>query len=157
MCATRLVTVLLPFVPVTPMTGARTARANSSMSPITSIPRRRASAAIGSSSDTPGDINNCEAPSSSAQVEAADADVEPAGEIAEIAEARRRRACIGRAHRHAAPRKVAQTGCARLAEPYDDARHHRIFKVARPANTSTKLMIQKRTITFGSAHPFNSK
>ena len=60
-----LVTVLLPLVPVMPMTGARTARANSSISPNTSMPRARACDAIGSSSDTPGDINTCDAPSSS--------------------------------------------------------------------------------------------
>ena len=65
MRATRLVTVLLPLVPVTPMTGACAARAKSSMSPSTSMPRARASVAIGSSSDTPGDINTCVAPSSS--------------------------------------------------------------------------------------------
>ncbi len=65
MLATRLVTVLLPLVPVMPITGALTARANSSMSPNTSMPRVRAADAIGSASDTPGDISTCVAPSSS--------------------------------------------------------------------------------------------
>src|SRR6185437_2792294 len=34
---------------------------------------------------------------------------------------------------------------------------HRSFKVERPASTSSRLMIQKRTMTFGSAHPLSSK
>jgi hypothetical protein len=65
MQATSVVTVLLPLVPVMPITGAWTWRANSSMSPNTSIRRARAARAMGSSSETPGEINTCEAPSSS--------------------------------------------------------------------------------------------
>jgi len=65
MRATRLVTVLLPLVPVMPITGACTLRANSSTSPSTSMPRSRAARAMGSSSDTPGDMSTCDAPSSS--------------------------------------------------------------------------------------------
>jgi len=34
--------------------------------------------------------------------------------------------------------------------------HQRIFRVASPTRTSTKEMIQKRTITFGSAQPLSS-
>ena len=34
---------------------------------------------------------------------------------------------------------------------------HRSFNVDRPASTSRKLMIQKRTITLGSTHPLSSK
>src|SRR5690606_38390291 len=34
---------------------------------------------------------------------------------------------------------------------------HRIFKLASPMRTRMTVMIQKRTMTFGSAHPFSSK
>jgi hypothetical protein len=81
MRATRLVTVLLPLVPVMPITGARTARANNSTSPKTSMPRARAWRAIGSSSDTPGDINSCEASVEQRQIESAQADVQRAASI----------------------------------------------------------------------------
>ena len=36
-------------------------------------------------------------------------------------------------------------------------RHQRIFKLAKPINTKITVMIQKRTITFGSAQPLSSK
>ncbi len=91
------------------------------------------------------------------QIEAAEPQVELIREIAEIGESRRRAARIGGAHRDAALRQVAQAGNPGFAEADDDAMHQRIFKVARPNNMSTKLMIQKRTITFGSAHPLSSK
>src|SRR5690348_210185 len=41
--------------------------------------------------------------------------------------------------------------------PSPDSLHHRTFNVAKPTNTSTTEMIQKRTITRGSGQPFNSK
>ena len=41
-------------------------------------------------------------------------------------------------------------GCAACAA-------HRSFSVARPASTRMKLMIQKRTMTLGSAQPLSSK
>ena len=158
MRATRLVTVLLPLVPVTPMTGARTARAKSSMSPNTSMPRARACDAIGSSSETPGDINTCDAPSSSDKSNPPRRMIERPGQIAEFGEPRRR-ACAYRWPLTGIPRfaKIAQARCPRLAEADYDAGHQRIFKVARPANTSMKLMIQKRTMTLGSDHPLSSK
>ncbi len=52
---TRVVTVLFPFVPVIPTTGASTARANISMSPTISSPRARASKKKGSASEIPGE------------------------------------------------------------------------------------------------------
>ena len=42
-----------------------------------------------------------------------------------------------------------------LFEAFAD--HQRTFNVARPISTSTKLMIQKRTITRGSGQPLSSK
>ena len=36
-------------------------------------------------------------------------------------------------------------------------RAHRIFRLAKPINTRMTVIIQKRTMTFGSAHPFSSK
>jgi hypothetical protein len=36
-------------------------------------------------------------------------------------------------------------------------RHQRIFKLANPINTKITVMIQKRTITFGSGQPLSSK
>ena len=35
--------------------------------------------------------------------------------------------------------------------------HQRIFKLASPTKTKITVMIQKRTITFGSAQPLSSK
>ncbi len=157
MRATSVVTVLLPLVPVMPITGAWTWRANSSTSPSTGMRRARAARAMGSSSETPGEINTCEAPSSSDISKPPSLKVERIGESAQFGEARRRAARIGGHDRDAALGEIAQARCARLAETDDDAVHQRIFKVARPTNTSTKLMIQKRTITFGSAHPLSSK
>ena len=91
------------------------------------------------------------------QIEAAQADIERFRETAEFGEPRRRAARIGGRDRDAALCQVAQARSSRFAETDDDACHHRIFKVARPASTSMKLMIQKRTITFGSDHPLSSK
>jgi hypothetical protein len=51
-------------------------------------------------------------------------------------------------HVHAVPRSPFPVPCFH---------HHRTFNVARPINTSTTEMIQKRTITLGSGQPFNSK
>ena len=99
MRATRVVTVLLPLVPVMPMTGARTARANSSTSPSTSMPRARAARAIGSSSDTPGDISTCDRALEQRQIEAAEAQLTSLGELAELASPGGARARIGGAHR----------------------------------------------------------
>ena len=60
----KVVTVLLPLVPVMPTTGASAARANSSMSPTMSRPRARACTKKGSSSGTPGDVTTMSACSS---------------------------------------------------------------------------------------------
>jgi hypothetical protein len=104
-----------------------------------------------------GDISSCVAPSSSdrskpprrmsrrsrSEPELAP---EPGGSLRVSVALPRRRASRDTAGRSAG-----------FAETHDDAAHQRIFKVARPANTSTKLMIQKRTITFGSAQPLSSK
>ena len=60
---TSAVTVLLPLLPVMPMTGALAARANSSMSPISSTLEAFSAAMNGSSSGTPGETtakSNCE-------------------------------------------------------------------------------------------------
>ena len=61
------VVVVLPFVPVTPMTGPRRNSAASSNSPMTATPLRRASARAGRSQGTPGDgmIKSCSVKSES--------------------------------------------------------------------------------------------
>ena len=53
------------------------------------MPRARAWAAIGSSSDTPGDINTCEAPSSSDRSNPPRRMIEGRGEAAELRESGR--------------------------------------------------------------------
>src|ERR1700680_159023 len=91
------------------------------------------------------------------QIEAAEPQVERIGESAQFGESRRRAARIRGTDWDSALRQVAQARRARFAETDHDTVHQRSFKVARPTSTSTKLMIQKRTITFGSAHPLSSK
>ncbi len=60
--------------------------------------------------------------------------------------------------------QMARAGQAGLPETNDHSRSgfgggeaHLSFRVARPKSTRMSEMIQKRTITFGSAQPFNSK
>ncbi len=65
MRATSVVTVLLPLVPVMPTTGRAPLRANSSMSPMTSMPCARAAAKNGSASGRPGEATTQSAPASS--------------------------------------------------------------------------------------------
>ena len=80
-------------------------------------------------------------------------------------ELRRRGAAVGDRDAKAAALQVARHGQARAAHADDHGvrrglcglRAHRSFSVARPASTRMKLMIQKRTITFGSAQPLSSK
>ncbi len=54
---------------------------------------------------------------------------------------------------------VASLGLVAALGLWVESEHvlQRTFKVARPINTSTTEMIQKRTITRGSGQPFNSK
>ena len=44
-----------------------------------------------------------------------------------------------------------------LASVSASRRHQRIFKLAKPISTKITVMIQKRTITLGSAQPLSSK
>ena len=74
----------------------------------------------------------------------------------------RRRVAVVHAYVEPQPHEQLGDGLAALAEP-DHQRTttedpaHRSFKVASASRASTKLMIQNRTITFGSAQPFSSK
>src|SRR5690606_38800920 len=92
--------------------------------------------------------------------------VQPAGHEGDARElrpqrldARRRGARVGARQAPAARGEVADHRATRVAEAGDDgvAAHQRTFSVARPMSTSSRLMIQKRTITFGSAQPLSSK
>ena len=163
-CASSVVTVLLPLVPVMPTTGARAARANNSMSPTMLRPRARAASKNGPVSATPGETTTRSACSSSAASKppvrtttsppsaasrcssggSARLSVTATCEPLREQEARRRQAGLAQTDHHRAQRHWR--GCA-----------HRSFSVDRPASTSRKLMIQKRTITFGSAQPLSSK
>ncbi len=100
---------------------------------------------------------------------AVDLDTERARSVA----VRWRRAGVERRDVSAARGQKARTGQARRAEAEHgpacagyrggstatggDGVHQRSFRVARPASTSTTVMIQKRTITRGSGQPFSSK
>ena len=84
-------------------------------------------------------------------------------EAAQFGEPGRRRARVGDDQAVAARREMARAGHAGAAEADDDALrmcggglHQRSFSVASPIRTSMKEMIQKRTMTFGSAQPFSS-
>ncbi len=90
-------------------------------------------------------------------IERAEAQVDALGEIAELGESGWRRTRVGRGRGDAVPREIAQARGPRLAQAHDDRALHRIFNVARPVSISRKLMIQKRTITFGSLQPLSSK
>ena len=91
------------------------------------------------------------------QIEAAQSKVELLRQRAQRGKSGRILARIRRTDRNTPLREVAYARGARLSETHDDAVHQRIFKVARPARTNTKLMIQKRTITRGSGQPLSSK
>ena len=80
------------------------------------------------------------------------------------AELRRRGARVGHREPPAARVQVARAGEPGAAQADDHgvrrlvgAVTHRSFSVASPASTSSSEMIQKRTITFGSAQPLSSK
>ena len=87
----------------------------------------------------------------------------------ELAQARRLAAAVGDAQRAALAREVPRAGHAGAAEAehqhvsggkfgrWRGRRHRqRSFSVDRPTSTSTTVMIQKRTITLGSAQPLSS-
>ena len=166
---TSVVTVLLPLVPVMPSVGMpRVARANSSMSPTTSRPRSRAPREdrLGQRHAWRGDHQRRAVQQRG--VEAAAAQRRPRCELAQARHARRLGAAVGDRDLPAAPHEMARGRHAAAAEPDDHggARWrgvavgggaHRSFRVERPASTRKKVMIQKRTITFGSAQPLSSK
>ena len=84
-------------------------------------------------------------------------------EALQFREPRRVRARVGHDEAVAAGREVARAGDAGAAEAHDHAArvaggllHQRSFSVASPIRTSMNEMIQKRTMTFGSAQPFSS-
>ena len=164
MRATSVVTVLLPLVPVMPTTGASAARANSSTSPTISSPSRRAAAKKGSSRDTPGEATTHTASSSRRGVEPPRLTGIAASSAASCASCGGASRVSVTASRQPRALQVARTGEAGAAEP-DDYRvrwcwhrgAHRSFRVASPASTRRSEMIQKRTITFGSAQPLSSK
>ena len=103
MRATRLVTVLLPLVPVMPITGACTSRANSSISPSTSMPRSRAARRDRLLERHAGGHQHLRGAVEQRQIEAAETQIERLGESAQLREPRRRAARIGGA-RPAMPR-----------------------------------------------------
>jgi len=55
------------------------------------------------------------------------------------------------------PWKDLRRSCKEVIAPNISQHRYRTFNVANPTNTKMTVMIQKRTITFGSAQPFNSK
>ncbi len=84
-------------------------------------------------------------------------------EAAQFRESRRLLARVGHDEPMAARGEVPGCRHAGAAEAHDHAMrsgdgllHQRSFKVASPMRTSMKEMIQKRTITLGSAQPFSS-
>ncbi len=102
------------------------------------------------------------------RVEGAGAQLDLAVRGAAACEPRRLASRVGHAHRETAAAQVARAGHPGAAETEDEragtggerrkVRYgaHRSFSVARPTSTSTTVMIQKRTITFGSAQPLSS-
>src|SRR5690606_3782085 len=108
------------------------------------------------------------------RVERAELDLHVGQLAAQRVEAGRRVAAVDHEHALAETRQIPRRGEARLAEPYDEGpglrvpptvrtvvehqrHHHRIFRLASPIRTRITVMIQKRTMTFGSAQPFSSK
>ena len=85
----------------------------------------------------------------------------------ELRAARRIGAAVGHREPPAARGEMPRHRHAGAAEPHDergagrrggaDGVGHRSLSVARPASTRKKVMIQKRTMIFGSAQPFFSK
>jgi hypothetical protein len=146
-----------------PTTGARAARANNSMSPTMVRPRARGVEERSGQRHPRGDHDQV-GMLEQRGIEAAGAQHHVAAERAERAQPRRFRAAVGHRDPRAAREQEARDRVAGLAKTDDHGaqRHgrgcaHRSFSVDRPASTSRKLMIQKRTITFGSAQPLSSK
>jgi hypothetical protein len=98
-------------------------------------------------------------------VEAAGARDHGGAERLDALELGRRRATVGDRDTVAAALQMTrhrQAGAPhahdhRVARRLCRLRHHRSFRVANPAKTRRKLMIQKRTMTLGSVHPLSSK
>ena len=86
------------------------------------------------------------------------------GECGELGAARRMQTAVSDGELPAERGQMARSGHAAAAKPHDergpsDCRCgvvHRSLSVARPASTRKKVMIQKRTMIFGSAQPFFS-
>ena len=84
-------------------------------------------------------------------------------QAAQFSEAGRRGTRVGHDQLMPARSEMTRAGDAGAAKTDDDTAraacsllHQRSFNVASPIRTSMKEMIQKRTMTFGSAHPFSS-
>ncbi len=120
--AASVATVLLPLLPVTAITGAFAARANSSTSPITSSPRRRASATSGMSTDRPGESSTRLTSSSQRASSVASSTSAVGARAVERGEPRRRRAAVDHAHALAERAEVARDGHSSGSEPHDQTR-----------------------------------
>ncbi len=102
------------------------------------------------------------------RLECSDAELDRRASLAQRLEARRVATRICHPHLEAPAAQITRAGHPGAAEPEDERAGtggerlqvrcvvHRSFNVARPNSTSTTVMIQKRTITFGSAQPLSS-
>ncbi len=159
------VTVVLPFVPVIASTfcSGGNARAKSSMSPASSAPRATAAAIGGWSLGTPGLIAIRSAPANVASVNGPVVSGTP-GSAAASSAARGGSARVSATRTRAPSRaRYRASDSPVIPSPSTTALRffvfhlQRSFSVERPNRTSSIVTIQKRTTTWFSFHPFNSK
>ena len=163
MRATSVVTVLLPFVPVIAAIGACASRANSSMSPMIGTPRIARTHHEGLAQRHAGRCDHAVGVVEQRFIERAEVHFGFGCELLQRRGLGRRRAVVGDRKAFVALVQITRARQAGTTQTdYDAARAllchaHRTFSVARPISTRITEMIQKRTITFGSAQPLSSK
>jgi len=162
----RAVTVVLPLVPVTAITGTRRNRKASSVSLTTGMPRRSASRIRGWKGGTPGEGTTRSWPATTAA--AAPPVKTRSGSPSRAPSASRSSASgLSSVAVTAAPRPAAKRDAAipvfprpmtRICLPFSSTRcPYLSFSVLMATRARMIEMIQNRTMTFGSAHPFSSK
>jgi hypothetical protein len=111
-----------------------------------------------------GRSNNAVGTIEQPHVEATDAHRNTGIELSEPRQLGRLLARVSNGQPPTARMQIARAGKPCAAKPHDHskpsicgARTHLSFNVANPANTSSREMIQNRTITFGSGQPLSSK
>ena len=176
---TSVVTVLLPLVPVMAAIGAFASRTNNSMSPMIGMPRAAALMRNGSRNETPGDAMTCDAPSSKDSSNAPKRTSTSGANCSSAADSGGDGLLSVTAKLEAARLQITRARQSRPAQADDDRSpplltiqranigasgedraascDQRTFNVASPISTRITEMIQKRTITFGSAQPLSSK